>query len=903
MKNLYNFDSAKEQIIQFIRSHFSRVQIYIVRNIYSRFSIYIVDVTEEIFAEIENKIQNNVKINAWIDSIESISRVEDRFIIEDLKKSSEKLEKEIYFAERHLERTNWFIKKRIEQLKTPVILFYSFKGGLGRTTAMVLSAIQLARIGKKVALIDFDLEAPGLASLFALKNENSEELLSVNGFVDFLITLSANKRNFENLSLDDYYFTINNQALVGTAGGELIIVPSIATDPESSKSYLDKLSKISLKIGLNGNFYPDDFLCLVEQELQPDYILIDTRTGINDIGGLAFNRYAQMIFLVFYGNQQNMFGLRSIVPALKELKKNDVQFYLINSPVPENSTDAQFEKDFYLEHSYGIFAEQFYEEPYPDPEDESCEHYPIHIPFSKTAVILDDYSKLGQLLAGGKDNPYQKIADIISSSEKEKNDSGLLTEDKNNSRILKALSQENIGASEDEFKTLEDLKERFYPRKDFKYIFDRNKFLILGEKGIGKTALFSVLSHQNYALALADYCGTTISEIDNTKWIIGLDKTKEYPGKIDFGNLSEFTNAQLINYWIVLLIKHFPENYLDLKNQVVQEVRKASNKQLIQIAGDNDKIGFLENELYAADARLRKDKQTVIFLYDYLDRILPTEGYLRGRLVSALLAFYYEYFSRLQNVRAKIFLRKDIFEREANDIPDKVKLKNYSIDIQWDYDQLFNIIWKRMYEQDPDLGRQLFEKYHKSCTTKPILGFIPSLTREEHEQILSKILGERMGGNNKAYPYNWITNHIKDTNDRIHPRSMIWLFSKSAKRQLKDVRPVPHVIRSRNMEMALNEDVSGLKVTELKEEYPELQKVFNELYTKVNRSPINDHELEQALDSLQLDSPSVEIIEKLINIGVMKRYKPATKSSKAEIRYHFPDLYLFGLNLTRKGTR
>ncbi len=43
-----------------------------------------------------------------------------------------------------------------------VITFYSFKGGVGRTMALVNVAAELVRRGRKVLVVDFDLEAPGL---------------------------------------------------------------------------------------------------------------------------------------------------------------------------------------------------------------------------------------------------------------------------------------------------------------------------------------------------------------------------------------------------------------------------------------------------------------------------------------------------------------------------------------------------------------------------------------------------------------------------------------------------------------------------------------------------------------------------------------------------------------------
>lgn len=49
------------------------------------------------------------------------------------------------------------------------ITFYSFKGGVGRTMALVNVAAQLAEMGRKVLVVDFDLEAPGLETFERLR--------------------------------------------------------------------------------------------------------------------------------------------------------------------------------------------------------------------------------------------------------------------------------------------------------------------------------------------------------------------------------------------------------------------------------------------------------------------------------------------------------------------------------------------------------------------------------------------------------------------------------------------------------------------------------------------------------------------------------------------------------------
>src|SRR5262245_29153629 len=47
-----------------------------------------------------------------------------------------------------------------------IVTFYSWKGGVGRTMALANVAVQLARMGSTVLVVDWDLEAPGLDRYF-----------------------------------------------------------------------------------------------------------------------------------------------------------------------------------------------------------------------------------------------------------------------------------------------------------------------------------------------------------------------------------------------------------------------------------------------------------------------------------------------------------------------------------------------------------------------------------------------------------------------------------------------------------------------------------------------------------------------------------------------------------------
>jgi cellulose biosynthesis protein BcsQ len=54
-----------------------------------------------------------------------------------------------------------------------VVTFYSWKGGVGRTMVLANVAVQLARMGSTVLVVDWDLEAPGLERYFIGLDQSS----------------------------------------------------------------------------------------------------------------------------------------------------------------------------------------------------------------------------------------------------------------------------------------------------------------------------------------------------------------------------------------------------------------------------------------------------------------------------------------------------------------------------------------------------------------------------------------------------------------------------------------------------------------------------------------------------------------------------------------------------------
>ncbi len=875
------------------------LKLYIVQNVYGKIIVYVDTIEKDLAAEIEKRLID--AIGVWLNTCEMY---EDNFFaqseIEKWKKESVPVRERVWVFEKYITNVYWDVKKK-KNIKGPLhsrlVSFYSFKGGVGRTTTMIMSAIGAAKRGKKVVVLDFDLEAPGVSSLFP------DEALSQYGILDFLVESNVYS---EDINIDEYLYPVGEYCHVNQYGGEIYVLPAVGTAAQNDvEAYRKNLMRFDMDVpAYEEEKTPIDLLLSkIDSFLKPDYIFIDTRSGIHQIGGITLTRYSDLALLFFYGNRQNIEGMRMTIPVLKN---SETAFLLINSKVPVNESLAQVEKKLYIEGAYHALSvcDVKYQNNEILPDDETAEHYPIHITYNAGLEVI---SSTDQLLKGYEDQEaeYGRILNVIEDTLQSDSDAFAVIDDAAQSKeIVKAFANIMGGletaAAEDEFATGKDLQNHFYPLKGYTFIFDQRKFLILGQKGVGKTALFSALKHNEYARALAKYLNVDMEQYEHTEWIVGTSQATNY---IDiFGCLSSEEQIRGFLYYETLRI------LLEHDHRLEALLPDSPLKEIFGRPFAAEQCGFLNGEtayqlksiLEKVNQYYRKENTVVTIIYDALDRIVAPKD--RTAFVSALINMWYMNETIMQNIRSKIFLRKDIYDREVH-VPDKVKLKNYSVTIAWEYDQLFGMVWKRAASAS-ESAKKLYENITKKQMQKISgLGYIPITNEEENRDMLSVLVGVKMGSGNKASTYNWFKNRLADTQGTIVPRSMIDIFAKASDQEIELQREGKQpgsksIIRPRCFEDVLPE-VSEKRVIDLKEEFQEYALFFESLKDTIQRSPVDESVLSSALEHSGFSNPREEILN-LINIGVLKQYQ---RRLSDPIRYHFPDIYLRGLGLQRSGMK
>lgn len=208
-----------------------------------------------------------------------------------------------------------------------VTTFYSFKGGVGRTMALINVAVDLAQRGRRVLVVDFDLEAPGL-DMFDLHRPIS----TTPGMIDFV---NAYLNTGQAPHVGEFVFESPG---IGRDSGGLWIMPAGA----HQDTYATTLARIDW-----GALYEQNDGYLLFEDLKeqwrafvdPDYVLIDSRTGHTDVAGICTRQLPNAVVILFFPNAQNLRGLTKVVRDIRAEKRQHlnttINLHFVMSNVPD----------------------------------------------------------------------------------------------------------------------------------------------------------------------------------------------------------------------------------------------------------------------------------------------------------------------------------------------------------------------------------------------------------------------------------------------------------------------------------------------------------------------------------------------------------------------------------------
>src|SRR5580658_4535310 len=259
-----------------------------------------------------------------------------------------------------------------------IYTFYSYKGGVGRSMAMANVAECFCQQGLEVLMIDWDLEAPGLESFFydpepeyptgsepqptmtdAAPIAGIELVQSKLGLIDLLTEykrsynsilppaesapklpvpkafqkfLSANKETAGSGSefaatldehmppLSSYLIRIHEKPKEGNGsiGGSLSLLPAGWRYKERFAAYGQSVQAFDWE-GFYASYRGKEYFSWLRSKLlaEAQVVLIDSRTGVTEMGGVCTREMADVVVSLAAPNNQNIDGVARMVRTFR----------------------------------------------------------------------------------------------------------------------------------------------------------------------------------------------------------------------------------------------------------------------------------------------------------------------------------------------------------------------------------------------------------------------------------------------------------------------------------------------------------------------------------------------------------------------------------------------------------
>lgn len=741
-----------------------------------------------------------------------------------------------------------------ESINVPIVTFYSYKGGVGRSTGLAAFASHLAiHQAKRVVVIDCDFEAPGFTNFF-LRDPGIP--FYHNGVIEYLLD---KEYAGSEITIRNYLWEVSKDF---SGKGEIFVMPSGNLNDQLSEEeainhrehYLAGLARLdfSERPRIINRFI--GLISELQSELKPDIILFDSRTGFNDIFGLTAFHLSKLVVGFFGTSVQTLPGLHFFIDSL--IRRQDITGVLANSIIPvvgkrrwfahfknvvetyisEKSNDSIYSSGINSDEiSLGMFpiARQEILEAIGTKDGDSLDLADL-IENRSFGDYTDLFESLCSLLDDHKDvsNPSSSndveffYQDDVHDGLKVESSSSLsesfevMTEDsdeelpktENNQifeakmRILNELKNrmpELYAEDIDDFNA-EYLNGRYFYRTCMQDIFNLDKFIVLGNKGTGKTYIYRSLRNNNIVKELQRRANKT--EIDFT-FVQLVVKGKYFIDTTKFDGLNipstqkYFERFWQIYIWNVIILElgssidfvsnleHFNIDDSIQSYQIFDEIIRDDNKMII-----------IERDLNLIDQALKeKGGRHCIIVFDELDHIV--KPHLWSDRVAPLINLCKRFtYSR---IFPKLFLRSDLFEKITN-VNNIQALNNRSINIEWTQEELFAYFFKLILANSSDDFYFLMKEYNSypSQYVNKVRKQIETLDKQPPtvEYTLKHLTSTFFGkyadvGHTPRFgeSYDWFYKNLKNANNTISLRPFIDLLSESvrwATREDKTLQPI-----------------------------------------------------------------------------------------------------------------
>lgn len=489
-------------------------------------------------------------------------------------------------------------------------------------------------------------------------------------------------------------------------------------------------------------------------------------------------------------------------------------------------------------------------------------------------------------------------------------------------QMLEGISQcvPANGAGEDE----DNLLQNFLPLRSYSKLADKRIFLITGGRGSGKTELFRILTScggLDHVIRQNDRRRYT--NLGKSEFLIGYAakgaEAKTFPTPNVCDDLLKYEKPDnLSSFWGGLLCSVILQKFQEkagirrLADQYfAPSVKEHLEKYSSEISGwwkilDSGKEKW-ESFLDRADSFFKEEDLCIFLVYDELDQICSNYEDLFA-FIRSLLEFWYRHNSRYTNLKAKIFLRSDLYNAKALRFVDASKMGAYRFELSWSKVALYQLLVKRL----ANLGIEELVFYLKDVPEllqeeeNQALGYLPGDSEQAFESFVVKMIGKYMGNSAKrGISYTWVPNHIQDANGEMAPRAFLKCFAFAAEDMLSHRDDIfkleaDRLLLPTRLQGAVAK-VSCDRVQELtEEEYQWMKNLISRLDKKtmlMNQEEFLGYLMPENWPEGERNKlpgkTNVEILDALLTLGIVMK--------TTDGRINIPEIYLHGFGLKRKG--
>jgi septum site-determining protein MinD len=201
---------------------------------------------------------------------------------------------------------------------TQLVSIHSYRGGTGKSNLTANLATTMAISGKKVGIVDTDIQSPGINVLFGLKDEQ--------------ITHTLNDYLWGKSEIKDIAYNLSHVLTNTESEGEIYLIPSSMKTSDIAKVLSEGYDVELLQEGLFE----------LSKILNLDYLFIDTHPGLNEETLLSVG-VSNTLIIILRPDQQDYLGTAVVIEVAESLEVPQT-LLVMNKVLPNFDFDALRQK-------------------------------------------------------------------------------------------------------------------------------------------------------------------------------------------------------------------------------------------------------------------------------------------------------------------------------------------------------------------------------------------------------------------------------------------------------------------------------------------------------------------------------------------------------------------------------